>query len=59
MASATMIHFMWQDDIIRVTWLLTHAWKQCTHQMALPRGGPGHLISPELAGNFYLAIFLL
>ena len=30
--------------------LLTHAQKECTHQLALP-WGTRHLISPELAGK--------
>ena len=41
-----MILFMWQDDIIGVA----HAWKECTHQLAL-LWGTRHLISPELAGK--------
>ena len=30
--------------------LLSHAWKECAHQLALP-WGTRHLISPELAGK--------
>ena len=37
--------------------LLTHAWKECTHQLALP-WGTRHLISPELAGKDVMILSL-
>ena len=38
--------------------LLTHAKKECTHQLALP-WGTRYLISPELAGTDAIIILLL
>ena len=38
--------------------LVTHAQKECTHQLALP-WGTRHLISPELAGKDVMILLLL
>ena len=58
LSDAMILRFVWQDDIIGVAQLLTHAYEECTHQLALP-WGTRHLISPKLAGKDVMILFLL
>lgn len=37
--------------------LLTHAWKEHTHQLAFP-WGTRHLMNPELAGKIVMILLL-
>ena len=53
-----MILFMWQDDIIGVARFID-ACLERVNTSAGPPVGARHLISPELAGNDVMILFLL
>ena len=53
-----LILFMCRMTSLVLHGLLTHAWKECTHQLALP-WGTRHLISPELAEAFVTGLLLI